>query len=343
MGLKFRSHLSDGFSSWSGRPVLPVRGPWFLITPPLPLNLLEPLQDRTGKRFEDLKSTRIEDKTDLPSYLVIVSQPDSPRILRARSSLPDILSSFSSDSSSSESSSSLSSGSDFLFRFAFSFTFFLRLLGPASSVGRTPRPSTGVVFIRFLVFFRGGEISWISESSPPPSLRMTRFLFCWCCPRVRAEGPPSSGCTPPAGSSLLFRLSSGCGLAPPGWPPSGSSLFFRRSSGGSWRYRFISSRFLSSLPAFLRLSSSGTDRLGAASGSLRSPCAPSSSSSSSLTSFSGFLLLSGRGVRALAGLRLLGNRLLFQLHLLPIREASVLVIQVIKKWSNGTTFRTSDF
>jgi hypothetical protein len=89
VGLKFRSHLSDGFSSWSGRPVLPVRGPWFLITPPLPLNLLEPLQDRTGKRFEDLKSTRIEDKTDLPSYLVIVSQPDSPRILRARSSLPD--------------------------------------------------------------------------------------------------------------------------------------------------------------------------------------------------------------------------------------------------------------
>jgi hypothetical protein len=38
-----------------------------------------------------LKSTRIEDKTDLPSYLVIVSQPDSPRILRARSSLHNIL------------------------------------------------------------------------------------------------------------------------------------------------------------------------------------------------------------------------------------------------------------
>ena len=89
VGLRFRSHLSDGFSSWSGRPALPVRGPWFLITPPLPLNLLEPLQDRTGKRFEDVKSTRIEDKTDFPSYLVIVSQPDSPRILRARSSLLD--------------------------------------------------------------------------------------------------------------------------------------------------------------------------------------------------------------------------------------------------------------
>ena len=117
-----------------------------------------------------------------------------------------------------------------IFCFPFSCAFALRLLGPGSPVGRVPRPSTGVVFIRVGVFFRrgeassrGGEISRMSESSPP-SLRMTRFRFCGCCPRARTEGPSPSGCTSPAGSVLSFRLSSICGLLPPGCLPSGSSL-----------------------------------------------------------------------------------------------------------------------